>query len=647
MNKIFSLFSVLLFSLISQAQLTINPAPSSGEIVLSSANTYIYFSNPSASILPMSLALSSNSNGVSISLNRCGTSLKANSTCYILVSFPSYATNSQLVSLNLLNNSSPLSSLKFNPTVVIPQTSNFNMSSLVADDFTSKIFVITNKTSSTKSYSPVISGTDASKYSITINRCSSIPANGTCQVYVKLNPQEVGSYSASITEPQVTGSISLSSSITLATAGVIIPPNPSISVSPLSVSFGTILNLGATSSQVVTIMNNGNIAVSPIINVAGTGLSISLNRCLILLGVNQSCQVSLVFNAISSMTNGVQSGLSLSSQATLSTSLINIPVSATLNIAPSLLTSSPANSETLTLSALSLVEGQNIYESNLITDTDGKKKLVLNGTCTKNNESVKMILDEFEGEEFDGMPKTSIFCDLDYNCTSDASLTTQCLAGQYQFKVPIQEISDFWYWLPYGGLTHLKIEYESVVSENVISLNFNNYSSPPYYYRADQIDRTVDPINLRQVSENSGIKYYAADIRLGTWMYGSRYNNPRNISESLLDYPMDIVDSSSYPNTGEIKISLNNSCTGGTWQKGFSQEPNVFNYAKHFYALTYPLSLPTNGDIQEISIQGRDLVTGQYSVCSVKKFAYQSCPDTPMSCASSNYTVDFPNIYIF
>jgi hypothetical protein len=336
-------FSILFLSLFAQAQFSLSPAPVSSEIVLSSSNTYIYITNNSGSIQPVSISVGTNSNGISLSLNRCSTSLKINQSCYVVVSFPSYATNSQTISLPLKNGATTLSSLKFNPTIFIPQTSNFSISSLVMNDFNAASFVVQNKTSSTKSYSPAIGGTDASKYSVTLNRCSSIPAGGTCLAYVKLAPQMAGSFSASITEPQVTGSISISSTITGATVGVIQPPNPSISIAPASVSIGTLTQIGSSSAQSITITNNGNVSISPIVSVSGTGLSIILNRCITLVAPNQSCSVSVVFTATSSMTNGVQSGLSVSAQATSTTTLLNVPVSVSLNINPLLLSSSGGN----------------------------------------------------------------------------------------------------------------------------------------------------------------------------------------------------------------------------------------------------------------------------------------------------------------
>lgn len=358
--KFLTILMLSFISLTAQAQLTVSPVPVSGGIALAQANTYIYITNPSAVSVSPNITLGSNSAGVTATTSRCAT-LRARSTCYIIVNFPSYATNSQVLSIPLSSGALVLANLTFAP-VVQPSSSIFVTPSVSMDGFSNYSITIQNKTPSAKTYAPVIGGVDASKYSIVLNKCSSVSPGGTCLVYLKLAPQEVGSYSASVTESQVTGSATLSSTITLATAGVILPPNPSITMTPASSSFGTITNLGKTASKLFTITNNGNVAVSPIIAVAGTGLEIVLNRCLLLLSPNQSCSVSVLFNAVGSMTNGTQSGLSISAQATALTSLLTSTLSATLNVSPVLLGSVGGSSGGSPLGALSTFVLQNSYQ---------------------------------------------------------------------------------------------------------------------------------------------------------------------------------------------------------------------------------------------------------------------------------------------
>lgn len=357
---------LIFFGTLSQAQISLNPAPISGEIQLNSSQMYIYLTNNGAASVTPVLSVDSNSAGISLSINRCP-SIKPQATCYVVISFSNYGKLKTAVQVSFKNNGSSIALFKYNPVIPVVESSSFSVSSLSMNDFSNYTLSITNNTLSTKSYSPTFSGTDASKFSIALNRCVNIVAGGKCDILIKLAAQLAGSYSASFSEAQVSGSVAISSVITNSTVGVIAPPNPSISVSPSSLSFGTIIKLGQTTLQSITITNNGNISISPIVSIQGTGLHISLNRCLVLLGVGQSCSVSMYFDALSSMSNGVQSGLSISSQANSQTSLITIPISATLNIPPSLLTSQPASTS-------SIVNNYKIsggYESTMIISPAG------------------------------------------------------------------------------------------------------------------------------------------------------------------------------------------------------------------------------------------------------------------------------------
>lgn len=358
------IMGILLTGLISQAQLSISPAPSSGDLVLTGSNTYIYFTNTTSAVQTPTISLGSNAAGISISSNRC-TTIRAGQSCYVIINFPSYATNSVAYSIPLTNGSTSLATIKFNPTIA-PQSSLFNVNSLQMDDFINHSFSITNKTSAAKTYAPVIGGADSSRYSIVLNRCSSVAPGGVCQIFVKLAPQMAGTFSASLSEAQVTGSITVSSTITSLTVGVIQPPNPSITLSPSSASFGTITNLGKTASKSFTVTNNGNVAVSPIISVSG--VEISLNRCLVLLSPNQSCSVSVLFNAVSSMTNGVQLGLSMSAQATSSTTLLISSLSATLSINPVLLSSSGGITGTPLATSLLINSGGTMFHYSTVNN---------------------------------------------------------------------------------------------------------------------------------------------------------------------------------------------------------------------------------------------------------------------------------------
>lgn len=335
----FVLFS--LTSLLAQAQLSLSPAPSGGNIPITSSQTYINITNTGSSAVSPVLTVDSNAAGISLGTNRCQI-IQPLQTCYVIISYPNYGVSSANITTVLRNNSVSLSNLVYTAQQPVVESSSFSVSTLTINDFVNYTFTIKNSTLSTKSYSPVFGGTDSYRYVTVLNRCTSIAPKGSCQVSIKLNRQFAGSYTATITEPQVTGSITINSTITNATVGVIPEPAPSISVSPNPINFGTITKLGQSATQTITITNTGNTNLSPVLSVEGSGLNISLNRCATtLVSPGKTCTVTLYFNAVNVMINGVQSGLNLLAKATNATALITVPVSLTLNIPPALLVSSP------------------------------------------------------------------------------------------------------------------------------------------------------------------------------------------------------------------------------------------------------------------------------------------------------------------
>lgn len=299
------LLLVLLFPILSLAQLNLNPSPISGEIQLTSSQMTINFTNASSSAMTTSLSVDTNSGGVAISTNRCA-SIKAQQTCYVIISFPNYGKLRNQLSVSLKNGLQSLASLKYNPINPVAESSSFSSPSLSLNSFDQQTIYIDNQTSSTKTYSPSFSGTDASKYSIVLNRCVNVPATTRCSLVIKLNPQQAGSYSASLSEAQVTGSMSLSSTITGSTVGVVSPPSYSVSVSPSSIDFGTVKYFGNSSARNITITNNSSVSISPVIDLS-SNMGLVLNRCTNLAPA-QSCSIAVAMNPSSSTLNGALTG---------------------------------------------------------------------------------------------------------------------------------------------------------------------------------------------------------------------------------------------------------------------------------------------------------------------------------------------------
>lgn len=100
-------------TLISQAQLTITPALVEGELKLSKSLTYVYIKNNGTTPVSTSLSIPTNPQGVSIKLNRCG-SIRAKQTCYFMIAFNNYKTNTPSFSLQLNNDSNLLATIVYN-----------------------------------------------------------------------------------------------------------------------------------------------------------------------------------------------------------------------------------------------------------------------------------------------------------------------------------------------------------------------------------------------------------------------------------------------------------------------------------------------------------------------------------------------------
>lgn len=328
------LLSLSFFSLNVFAQsLQISPAPSSGNINLDSQQASIYFSNTSTSAsVPMSLSLVP-SPGFKIGIDRCsGRTLAPKTSCYIVINVNDTLLSAGLNSASLNNNSNLL--VSFSRTKIQNSGSSIfaSSTSLSMNDFSARTVIISNKTNITRSYSPVLGGTDPSKYELSLNRCQNVQPGKSCTFSVQLKPQRAGAYSASISVSGIASSISLSSSITLVTNGVIPEPVESMSVSSLSLNFGTLTKFGLSSSKTITLTNTGNQPLTPVITPSMNAV-ITVNRCAQLLA-GQSCALAVSLNPVyQSSVNGSFTG-EVALRPSPSGALQTVSLSSTLNVPP-------------------------------------------------------------------------------------------------------------------------------------------------------------------------------------------------------------------------------------------------------------------------------------------------------------------------
>jgi alpha-tubulin suppressor-like RCC1 family protein len=304
-----------------------SPAESGGSIVLANGSQHITISNNSGSSQSMNLSVSQS--GISIALNRCNGTLANNRSCSITLSVNAALLPNGTTIAPLLNNSQSMTSLSYTKTVPV-EISEFSQTSVSISDFSQQTITITNKTLSSKSYAPTFSGTDASKFSILLNRCSNVGVSKSCQITYKLNQQPAGSYSAQLTESQVSIPSNISAVISSSAPGVIQPQVSSFSVSTNSLDFGTLSRYGLSSPLNIILTNTGNVALVPIIQLS-SNMGLALNRCSSI-PVGQTCSLSIGVNPPSSMANGPIVGESVVIKKNSGDSGQSISVSANLNV---------------------------------------------------------------------------------------------------------------------------------------------------------------------------------------------------------------------------------------------------------------------------------------------------------------------------
>lgn len=338
MLKFFSIISILFMTTLAHAQYTFNPAPASGNIVLTSAQTTITIGNVSGAAKLINVSLGANAYGISLSVNRCNKNVPNNTTCYFIVSFNNYTTNTATINIPLMDGATQIANLRYNPTVVPTNISTFNVSTIQVDNFDIVTLTVKNKTTSAQIYSFDWAGANTSSYDEVLNRCAiSVPVNGSCTYKFKLISRDPGSYTMEISSAQITGTVVVSSTITSATPGSTPAPVPSIRLvneALDTISFDT-SNFGVTAPQFVSFINDGNQSIVPEFSLSNSNYYIALNRCNVVLLPGRSCDVGVVFNAtqVGITANGAQAQETLSFRANSSQSYKTVYINTNVNIA--------------------------------------------------------------------------------------------------------------------------------------------------------------------------------------------------------------------------------------------------------------------------------------------------------------------------
>lgn len=224
LKRIYFILLCLVYSQFSFGALNLSPVPQSGIIEAQSSSTTVLISNTGSSNEVLSLSLSSTSK-VTITSNRCST-LKPNTSCYVILSYPNYGTSSSDHSTILKNGVNDLATIHYAAKIVettfsvsaSPSSLSFGTLSTWAKSGVKQIN-ITNTGNGAST--PII--TPSSNMGVTINRCvSPLLPNQSCYILVSFNPES----------PTINGAL----------AGLI-SIKATISSTPVEVSTSALLNV--------------------------------------------------------------------------------------------------------------------------------------------------------------------------------------------------------------------------------------------------------------------------------------------------------------------------------------------------------------------------------------------------------------------
>ena len=210
-NLLFIMFCV--FSQLAWTQTVTSPVPNlSNEIMLNKSLTYIYLYNPGTTSISTNLSIPANPQNINITVNRCQ-QIRAKQSCYLIVSFNSYTVTTPSLSISLNNNSSLLTTLRYNANIVESLSVNptsLSLGTITSAGLTSAQTITVQNTGNT-SISPIVSPSN-SNLQISSNSCLSVilPSN-SCSFSVQYNAQSStpnGALNLSINvSPSASGSI--------------------------------------------------------------------------------------------------------------------------------------------------------------------------------------------------------------------------------------------------------------------------------------------------------------------------------------------------------------------------------------------------------------------------------------------------------
>ncbi len=275
----------------------------------------VTLSNPGTATLTISsIAVS----GDFSQTNTCGTSLAANSSCTISVTFTPTATGSRTGSITVTGNASPATQ-----TVSLSGTGTAPVANLSPKSLTFASQAL-NTTSSPQSLT--LSNTGTATLNITsiavsgdfsqTNTCgSSVAAGASCRISVTFKPTGTGQRTGTVTVTDNASPTTQTATLTGTGAG------PAATLSPASLTFATQAVGTSSSAQTVTLKNTGTASLT-ISSIPIRGDFSQTHTCSTTLAVGSSCSISVTFKPTAS---GTRTGvLSVSDNAVPATQTVSL-----------------------------------------------------------------------------------------------------------------------------------------------------------------------------------------------------------------------------------------------------------------------------------------------------------------------------------
>lgn len=240
-----------------------------------------------------------------ITANTCGATLAMNTSCTIGIRFtptaPGAASGTLVVSDDAGTQTAFLSGPGQSSATDALSPSSLTFSAQ-AEGTVSPAQQVTLKNSGDQPLTIVAAQTTAG-FQVT-NGCGAlVPAHSTCALLVSFAPQAAGVQTGTLMVQDLARSqvVALTGTGTIPTGS----GGPSLTATPLALSFGSEGVATSSTAQQVSVINNGNVLLNGITVVASPGYQIASNACGSSLAPGASCQVSVAF---APQATGVQNG---------------------------------------------------------------------------------------------------------------------------------------------------------------------------------------------------------------------------------------------------------------------------------------------------------------------------------------------------